>query len=313
MASLSIESSDFRAPSNWGKVSGRWEITETANIAKYSQDFENNLAQPFGLVFCDFRMVDGTAQVDVSLDTPNEDSCARVVFRAAGNDSFYAAGIGGWGKAYTISRYTASGWGLLKGVGNHSVLDAQASYRVRLTLNGREVHMYVNDAIHLKHSESNPIEGLNMGLMAWRSPVTFSSFKATAPRPKAFVAMEFSDILDPIYNDVIFPVAVEAGFECRRASDLKSPGIIMDDIHDDIARAAVVIAEISTRNPNVYYEIGYASGKSQETILLAPKGTRLPFNVAERRCIMYENTPKGLDNLKVDLRRNLQAVAKLSI
>ncbi|HHT9123699.1 MAG TPA: hypothetical protein ACFYEF_12585 [Candidatus Wunengus sp. YC63] len=311
---LNTNVSDFRSPTNYMKLSGHWEIKES--IAKYSQELENEREQPFGLVFWNLMMGDGTAQVDVSLDTPNQNSCARIVFRggAAGSLSFYSAGLGGWGKAYTISRYTTNGWQLLNSAGNYTILDAQFSYRLKVTINGPQITMNINDSpIPLSYSDNNPIEGRALGLVAWKSAATFKSFKATALRPIVFVAMEYSDTLQTIYNNVIFPVAVDAGFECRRAIDARSPGIIIDDIHDDIRNAAVIIAELSSRNPNVYYEIGFASGEGQETILLAETDTHLPFNLSLRRCIFYENSNTGLDKLKIKLRDYLKTIIERDI
>jgi nucleoside 2-deoxyribosyltransferase len=55
-----------------------------------------------------------------------------------------------------------------------------------------------------------------------------------------------------------------------------------------IDTAAVVIAELSGANPNVYLEVGYAWGKGRPTILLAKNEEELRFDVRDQRCLKYE-------------------------
>jgi len=60
-----------------------------------------------------------------------------------------------------------------------------------------------------------------------------------------------------------------------------------------IERAAVVIAEITPRNPNVFYEVGYAHALGKPTILLARRGSELPFDIRSYRVVFYDDTIGG--------------------
>jgi hypothetical protein len=61
-------------------------------------------------------------------------------------------------------------------------------------------------------------------------------------------------------------------------------------------------------NPNVYFEVGYALVMKKPTILLARKGTSLPFDVAGFRVLFYEDSIGGKGKLEEGLRRHLAAI-----
>jgi len=71
----------------------------------------------------------------------------------------------------------------------------------------------------------------------------------------------------------------------------------------------LIIADITpTSNANVYFEVGYALALEKPTILLAKKGTALPFDVAGFRVLFYDDTIGGKNRLEDGLRRHLDAI-----
>jgi hypothetical protein len=91
---------------------------------------------------------------------------------------------------------------------------------------------------------------------------------------------------DTFYFGIQAPVRA-AGFSCERIDHAVFTGSIFDSIKQRIERASVVIADLSTGNPNVYLEVGYAWGKGRPTILLARSIGELPFDVRGHRCLEY--------------------------
>lgn len=74
----------------------------------------------------------------------------------------------------------------------------------------------------------------------------------------------------------------------RRADEF-SGGVITKDIYEQLGNADLVIAEVSSLNLNVYYELGVRFAlRRNATIMLALKGTPLPFDLHEVRIIFYE-------------------------
>ena len=117
--------------------------------------------------------------------------------------------------------------------------------------------------------------------------------------------MQFGSPFDELYGEVISPVCAEMGVDAYRADDIYRPGVIIQDIIQGLVEANVIIAEITPTNANVFYELGYAHALKKPVILLAERGTALPFDVSGYRVIFYDDAIRGKGNLEAELRRHL--------
>lgn len=72
-------------------------------------------------------------------------------------------------------------------------------------------------------------------------------------------------------------------------------------IIENILKARVVIANISNRNPNVFYELGIAHMAGKPTILLCRKGSEIPFDLQQKYVIFYSTTDELIGKLKDEL------------
>lgn len=115
-------------------------------------------------------------------------------------------------------------------------------------------------------------------------------------KPHVFVAMPFSKDMEDVFYYGIQKPAHATGFLCERVDQEAFTGGILDRVKKRIATAAVVIAELSGANPNVYLEVGYAWGKGRPTILLSRDAKELRFDVRGQRCLTYERI-KDLEEL----------------
>ena len=120
--------------------------------------------------------------------------------------------------------------------------------------------------------------------------------------------MAFDSPFNELYNEVIVPVCSELGLNAQRADEFRYPGVILQDIIGGLIQSTVVIAEISPENPNVFYELGYAHAIGKPTILLARKGTDLPFDVSGFRVIFYDDSIAGKPVVEHELRAHLHGV-----
>lgn len=127
----------------------------------------------------------------------------------------------------------------------------------------------------------------------------------SAEKPRAFVAMPFADSMDDVFHYGIQGPVNSAGFLCERADLASFVGDVMEWVRQRIASAEVVIAELSTPNPNVYLEVGFAWGCGRPTILLTRDAATLPFNARNQKCIEY----KSIKQLEEMLRKELEAIA----
>jgi DeoR/GlpR family transcriptional regulator of sugar metabolism len=100
--------------------------------------------------------------------------------------------------------------------------------------------------------------------------------------------------------------------KCNRADDLYSSEPIMESILRGIASSEIVIADVTDRNANVFYELGIAHTVKDRCIILTQNLDDVPFDLRHLRCIGYDNTISGATKLKRDLTNAIRDLAKAS-
>jgi len=125
-----------------------------------------------------------------------------------------------------------------------------------------------------------------------------------------FVLMPFEEPFNGIYEEIIKP-AIEGpkvGMTCKRADDIYGTRAVMEDIWEYINKAAVVVAELTGRNPNVFYELGLSHAVDIPTILITQDASEIPFDLKHLRHIVYEDNAPGHKKLARDLVKTILAV-----
>ncbi len=95
---------------------------------------------------------------------------------------------------------------------------------------------------------------------------------------------------DDVYR-LLVKVAIErvGGVESVRCDEIAEAGWIHAKMIKSIADSPLAIVDISTLNPNVFYELGVRHAlKSSGTVLIRSKDTRTPFNIEGFNCINYD-------------------------
>ncbi len=123
-----------------------------------------------------------------------------------------------------------------------------------------------------------------------------------------FVLMPFAKEFQPLYDDHIKPTVKRAGLKCVRADDLFGPRAIIYDIWKYIGKARVVIADLTGKNPNVFYEVGLGHALDKRVILLTQSMDDIPFDLRHLRCIVYRYDPRGAAALERKLSRAIEEV-----
>jgi len=94
---------------------------------------------------------------------------------------------------------------------------------------------------------------------------------------------------DYVYNSIIRPAGIEAGWTVSRIDEVTRSGIISDQYLKEILESELVLADISSSNSNVFYELGIRQSISTGgTILLAIKGSKIPFDLSSQRIFFYD-------------------------
>lgn len=101
--------------------------------------------------------------------------------------------------------------------------------------------------------------------------------------PQAFVLTPFDPEFSSIYEDLIKPALEDAGYDVARADSFLDQQNILRDIIRGIATAHLIVADLTTLNPNVLYELGLCHGLRIPTILLAQSMEEVPFDLRPYR------------------------------
>lgn len=80
---------------------------------------------------------------------------------------------------------------------------------------------------------------------------------------------------------------------------------IMQDIWEGICSAGLIIADLTTRNPNVFYELGLAHTLGKDFLLITQDLADLPFDLRRFRCVEYEDNSDGYERLRTELSKRL--------
>jgi len=104
-----------------------------------------------------------------------------------------------------------------------------------------------------------------------------------------FVLMPFAAPLGNHYSLIFEPAIRKAGLRAVRAdADIFATGKIMDQVWTGINAAKVLVAELTSRNPNVFYELGIAHALTKPVVLVSSNEEDVPFDIRHIRVIYYD-------------------------
>ena len=116
---------------------------------------------------------------------------------------------------------------------------------------------------------------------------------------------------DQVLKYIIEPAVNEYGYNPIRADQISEPGLITSQMIQHIIDSPLVIADLTGRNPNVFYELAIRHAIRKPLIQIIEKGEQIPFDVAGTRTISVNY--RDLDsvaNAKAEINRQIRAVTK---
>jgi Domain of unknown function (DUF6250) len=217
---------------------------------------------------------------------------AGVVLRYAGENQFYYAGLGGFGSRTFIGKASPHQnnriWSCLDSQGKKEEIKLNRPYKLRVECRGSTISL-TEDNKNRFTVDIDDYPSSSFGFRTVHTQAQFANIVKSAPSaPKIFVIMPFTISLNFVYR-TIREVITEKKFHCQRVDDLSRSTDIVEDIKKWLAKADLVIADLTNANPNVYYEVGYADALNKKLILLAQTGTVLGFNISHIRTLFYDD------------------------
>lgn len=118
------------------------------------------------------------------------------------------------------------------------------------------------------------------------------------------------DRYDQLFEDVFLPAIENADVEAYRVDRDPSISIPIEHIEKAIKASDFCFAEITSDNPNVWFELGYALAHNKEVILVCNvERTRYPFDIQHRNIISYKsNSPSDFKILEKKICDRAKAI-----
>lgn len=133
--------------------------------------------------------------------------------------------------------------------------------------------------------------------------------------PTCFVIQPFdSGKFDKRYEDVFAPAIKAAGLEPYRVD--KDPGVDVpiDSIEAGIRASAACLADITTDNTNVWYELGFAFASGKPVVMVCAEdraGRKYPFDIQHRTINSYQSdSPRDFEKLHQSIVGRLESFIK---
>ena len=117
---------------------------------------------------------------------------------------------------------------------------------------------------------------------------------------------------DEVYDYFIKTTIESLGLNCIRCDKIAESGWIHAKMFQHIYEADVSLVDITSLNPNVFYELGIRHALVDSvTVLLRRKGTAIPFNIQGFQVIDYELGLKSIEEAKKKIADFIQNGLKL--
>jgi hypothetical protein len=114
-----------------------------------------------------------------------------------------------------------------------------------------------------------------------------------------FIIMPITDVdgypaghFSHVFDDIISPACVAAGYKPLRADQVKETNLIHLDILNKLIDTPIAVCDLSTRNPNVMFELGLRQAFDKPVVLIQEKGTPRIFDISPLRYLEYSRDMK---------------------
>jgi len=112
-----------------------------------------------------------------------------------------------------------------------------------------------------------------------------------------------------VLRHLVRKVLEPRGYEVIRADEIDDEGLITNQVIEHLLEDALVVADLTGRNPNVFYEVAVRHAARKPIIHLITAGEQIPFDVANMRAVQYAlDDPDLLEQAQEELDRKAAAI-----
>lgn len=139
------------------------------------------------------------------------------------------------------------------------------------------------------------------------APEVFKIPEGSVIANQVSVMMPFSKDFDEVY-EIIKRTCETVGMQCHRADEVWKDSSIIQDVFNLIFTSSIVIADLSGKNPNVFYEVGIAHTLGKFVIPIVQNTNDISFDVGHHRVLKYSLDERGKVNLKDKLKSRIKTI-----
>jgi nucleoside 2-deoxyribosyltransferase len=134
---------------------------------------------------------------------------------------------------------------------------------------------------------------------------------ATNGRCCVFQPFDGKGPFDKRYDDTIAPAIKASGLQAYRVDRDDGVVIPFETLHEQIRSATMCLAGISSQDPNVMYELGFAIACDKNIVLICStqQTQRFPFDIQHRRIVQYaSDSASDFEKLRNDIVHSIHAL-----
>jgi len=114
---------------------------------------------------------------------------------------------------------------------------------------------------------------------------------------------------DQVLKYIIRPAVESCGYVAERADEMDKPGMITSQVIQRVVNDPLIVADLTERNPNVFYELAIRHAIRKPFVQLIKKGERIPFDVAGARTIQVDHSDlDSVERAKTDITKQIKAL-----
>jgi hypothetical protein len=122
---------------------------------------------------------------------------------------------------------------------------------------------------------------------------------------------ETRKISDQIFNHLISATITALGYKPVRADHISEPGIISSQVVQHVLDSPLVIADLTGRNPNVFYELAIRHAVQKPVIQIIMEEEQIPFDIAGTRTIRFDiHDLDSVQEAKSEIVRQIRSIEK---
>lgn len=116
---------------------------------------------------------------------------------------------------------------------------------------------------------------------------------------------------DQVFKHIIYPAIKPLGYNPIRSDHISEPGLITSQVIEHVVESPLVIADLTGRNPNVFYELAIRHAIKKPLVQLIKRGEPIPFDVAGTRTIQFDiNDLDSVDEAKREIASQIKSIER---